>query len=257
MRGSRREREYELRDSGLVARVRHPLLDMWAIEEIFRVGVYEPPAEADTALRGLGHPLRIADIGGHIGCFGLFMFARFDVRSIVSFEPDPDNAGQLRRCIEANGLTERWRVIEACAAGEDGTVEFDSSFHLSRVAEDDGELAVHQAHIGRSVPFLQGTALLEPRRVEVEARDAFPAMTDADLVKIDAEGAEWALLGDPRLAGLEARAVVLEYHPSYGPEEDADGAVRAALEAAGYRVGTPVPGDRAALVWAWKPAGSG
>ena len=32
------------------------------------------------------------------------------------------------------------------------------------------------------------------------------------LLKIDIEGAEWAILEDPRLAALDAEAIVLEWH---------------------------------------------
>ncbi len=46
MRDVPAEREYELRESGLTAVVRHPLLDMWAIEEMFRLHAYRPPPGA-------------------------------------------------------------------------------------------------------------------------------------------------------------------------------------------------------------------
>src|SRR2546430_2382876 len=53
----------------------------------------------------------------------------------------------------------------------------------------------------------------EPDAVEVRAADALPHLAEADLAKVDIEGAEWPIIGDPRLANGGPRAVVLEYHP--------------------------------------------
>jgi FkbM family methyltransferase len=245
--------EYRLRDSGLIAPVRHPLLDMWGLEEIFRLRVYEPPAQAAAALRALGRPPRVVDLGGNVGLFGLFALELFPGASIVSFEPDPANLRSLSRCIEVNDLQASWQLVEACAATAGGTVEFSSSGPLSRAAPgSDDALRAMQERIGRTFPFLEGTRLLRPERLRVERRDVFPFLVGADLVKIDIEGSEWELLADPRIAGLDAAAVVLEYHPSYGPEADAEATVRRALAGAGYETGPSLPGDGAALLWAWK-----
>lgn len=83
----------------------------------------------------------------------------------------------------------------------------------------------------------------------------FPFFANADLVKIDIEGGEWELLDDDRFADLRVAVVVLEYHPTYGPHDDAYRAVRSALDRAGYELGPPVVGDGADLVWAWRKSG--
>jgi FkbM family methyltransferase len=180
----------------------------------------------------------------------------FPEASVVSFEPDPRNVQMLRECIGANGLQERWRVVEACAATSDGTVAFQSSFHLSRAAgASDVALKDLQQRIAGTFSFLDGTALLRPEAHEVAARDAFPFLLDADLVKIDIEGGEWEMLADPRLAELGAVAVVLEYHPSYAPGADAEAIVEAELARAGFQTGAPLRGGDAGLIWAWKTPG--
>ena len=65
------------------------------------------------------------------------------------------------------------------------------------------------------------------------AADVFPYLEGADLVKIDIEGGEWPILSDPRFAELEARALVLEYHPHLcpgpDPRECADGLLARAM----------------------------
>ncbi len=248
-------RPYQLRGTGLIAQVRHPLLDMWGIEEMFRFRVYEPPPPVARQLRSLPRAVRVVDLGGHVGLFGLFALGLFPDSSITSFEPDPGNVEVLRRCVEANALRGRWQVIEACATTSDGTAEFASSFHLSRLASssDPGLDDLHHG-IGSAFPFLQGTALLTAERRQVTCRDVFPFLADADLIKIDIEGSEWEILADPRFAELDALALVLEYHPAYWRADDAEAEVRRALNRAGYETMSPARGADGATMWAWKPA---
>jgi FkbM family methyltransferase len=256
-RGDAALRQYSLRRSGLLAQVRHPLLDMWALEEIFRFGVYEPPSEVARALRGLGRPLKVVDIGGHVGFFGLFVRSLFPDAEVVSFEPDPGNARLLARCIEANGLQDRWRLIQAAAATSDGTVEFASDYHLSRIVSgaDDGIQEMHH-RIAGAFRFMRDTPLLRAERRQVESRDVFPHLENVDLVKLDIEGGEWDLLSDPRFEQLTAAAIVMEYHPVYWPGQDAEKEVTRRLERAGLEPGPPERSHDAGMLWAWRAPGS-
>lgn len=244
---------YHLRHAGLVAHVRHPLLDMWVLEEVFRFRVYEPPPPAARLLQRLGRPVRIVDLGGHVGFFGLFMQGRFPHSEIVSFEPDPGSAGLLRRTIQRNALQDRWRVIEACAAPTDGSVDFTSSYHLSRMGPG-AQPSLEEMHrrVTRAFGFMQGSALLTAQRRQVASRDVFPFLIEADLIKIDIEGAEWELLADPRFGELRAPAVVLEYHPVDHRGEDAEEDARRRLEQAGYDEFAAGGGTDAGLLWAWR-----
>lgn len=247
------EGRYHLRGSTLVAQVRHPLLDMWALEEVFRFGAYRPPPQAIAALEALGRPPRMVDLGGHVGYFGLFFRRLHPDASVVSFEPDPANAAVLDRCIAANGLGHRWEVVPACAAPADGEVEFVSDYHLSRVAAG-GASAVGAMHgrIAAAFPFLEGTALLSSERRRVPARDVFPYLSKADLIKMDIEGGEWPLLADPRMGDLTAAVIVLEYHPVYAPDKDPEGEVARALQRAGYVTAPPQRSHDAGVIWAWR-----
>jgi FkbM family methyltransferase len=245
---------YRLRNSGFTVFIRHPLLDMWVLEEIFRLKAYDFPAEIAVRLRELERPMRVVDLGGYVGLFGLFVFQSHPNSELVSFEPDPENARLLASCIEANGLSERWRLVEGCAATSDGTTEFMSSGPLSRAApeSDPGHERV-RARIRGAFPFLEGTALLTPTPYEVKKLDVFPYLADADVVKIDIEGGEWELLADPRFADIQAMAIALEYHAPYGPGPDADEVVRDAMRKAGYQTQAPVRRFDTATIWAWKP----
>jgi len=257
LRGIATVGRYRLRQSGLLAGVRHPLLDMWVLEEVFRFRAYAPPPQVSAALARLARPLRILDLGGHVGYFGLYMRQRYPDARITSFEPDPGNAALLGACIQANGLSDRWELIEACAGTEDGACEFTSNFHLSRIgATDDGALTDFHGGIRDAFPFLAGTALVEPVSRRVRQQDVLPALDEADLVKMDIEGGEWEILADERFPALSATALVLEYHPGYAPGPDADAVVTAALGRAGYVVWTASRGPDGATVWAWKDPGA-
>jgi hypothetical protein len=91
----------------------------------------------------------------------------------------------------------------------------------------------------------------------VPAVDVFEHLADADLVKLDIQGSEWAILADPRLVAIPARAIVLEYHPrlapSAAPHEDA---VRL-LRSAGFRTSSAVVDEHAGegTIWAWRDPG--
>ena len=80
-----------------------------------------------------------------------------------------------------------------------------------------------------------------------------PQIADADLLKMDIEGGEWAILNDPRFARSPPRAVVLEYHPYLCPSADARAAAVQALESAGLRTAAIWHrADGHGMLWAWR-----
>lgn len=247
---------YRLRRSGLRVRIRHPLLDAWVLEEIFRFDAYRAPPAALAALDGVGAAPRVLDLGGHAGMFGLWVRERWPAALVTSYEPDPGNAEVLEACIRANALEDRWRLVGAAAGAGAGEVILHSSFHLSRVAAaGDTSLQEFQAGIAGALPFLAGRELLSSHKVTVPRHDVLAEVARADLLKLDIEGAEWEILADPRFAATHARAVVLEYHPRYAPAADADALVLDLLGRAGF-TGEVVRRDPdGATLWAWRADG--
>jgi FkbM family methyltransferase len=226
------EHAYRLRDTELTVAIRHNHHDAWVLYEVFGHRCYEPPAEVATALRA-GRTLRVVDLGGHLGLFGLFVLSRFPAADITAFEPDPVNARLLRETIRSNGREATWRVHEAAACAHDGWVRFAAGLaersHVAGAAESG---------------------------IDVRAVDVFEHLAAADLLKVDIEGAEWALLGDPRFAAVRARAIALEYHAFGCPESNPRAAATRALEGLGYAV-RQVPhvslSDEVGMQWAWRP----
>ena len=201
--------DYKLRRSGRHFTMRHSSKDAETFHEVLIKDGYELPAAA----RALLDPApRVLDLGGNVGMFGVRVLELWPQATIVSFEPDPENAALLTRTIALNGAANQWSVVNACAMVEDGPLSFAAGGEsMSRIATETDETAITVAGV-----------------------DVLPYMAAADLVKIDIEGAEWPLLSDPRFAQAEISALVLEYHPMEDRTVDTHTVVTEILHAAGY-----------------------
>jgi FkbM family methyltransferase len=222
---------YRLRESGVTVALRHPGSDVMALDEIFSQREYELPQPVELALAQASESLLVVDLGANVGLFGAWILGRFPNARIVALEADPDNAAVHRVTIESNGLADRWRLVEAFAGTRAGTIHFvPGLLGLSHAADD------------------------EPG-IEVPVIDVMPDLLNAELVKIDIEGAEWPILTDPRFHGLVARAVVLEYHRWGCPEDDPRATAEEALRAGGYELahGVQKPSVGAGVLWGWRP----
>lgn len=225
-------RTYALRGGGGAVVLRHGTTDVEMFDEIHCARVYEPPPPVAAALGALGRPLRVVDLGANVGLFGVAALRRLPVASLVAVEPDPANRAVLERCAAANAGGAHWTVVAAAAATAPGVMRFATG----RGSES------HEL-----VPGEAGAV------TEVEAIDAFAHLRDADLVKIDIEGGEWAILADPRLRDSAITALVLEHHGRLCPELPPRATARRLLEAAGFRT---LPGGEEVLgvgtLWAWR-----
>jgi len=220
---------YRLRRSGRPIYIRHNTVDPLVLDEIFYTGHYTLPDEVESVLAGLGRPPVILDLGANVGLFGVWALDRFPGCTITAFEPDTTNAAVAQMTMDANDVGERWRLNKAAAAAHNGRVSFLSGeFSRSRIDAEGG--------------------------TEVEAVDVFPYLEGVDFAKIDIEGGEWEILGDPRFQELELPALVLEFHPDQAPGPDPRGLALDTLGRAGYEtqlVYDFAPGQ--GMVWAWQP----
>lgn len=220
-------RTHHLRDTGVGFAVRHQTADILALDELISQREYEIPREVRNLLTRQ-RPLRVLDLGANIGLFGAWVIGQFPEVQITSVEADPDNARVLAQTIAANPGT-RWKLIEAAASTRLGTVRFVSgkqtTSHLAGPGEDG---------------------------IEIAAVDVFELTGDIDLLKIDIEGGEWALLEDRRFAELRPTAVVLEYHPRGPQAVDAETAAQDHLRGSGFEIASVRrhPEHGTGLVWA-------
>jgi FkbM family methyltransferase len=229
VRGSDDFQTWKLRDGGaLVLRPRSR--DIAMFREVYGRHVYDPPAEVRGALGTLGRPPRILDLGANVGITAVRFRQLFPHSTIVSYEPDPDNLRVLRQTHAANNDTS-WQIIEACAGVAPGLTRFISGQQAnSHLATDD-----------------------EPGAIECPVVDAMPDVVDCDLLKIDIEGGEWALLTDPRWSELRARAVVMEHHGRHSPPGHPRDTASVALRRLGFTVRyLPESTPSLGMLWAWR-----
>lgn len=219
--GPTRRACYHLRRSGQVAVIRHGSRDVHIMNEIFggtggRLA-YEPPGPLSPVLDRTPSP-EILDLGGNIGMFGLYALHRWPGASVRSFEPDTQNAALLSATITENRLGERWSFTPAAVSNRAGTMAFrgglSADSHLVDVDDSDSGLANGDT--------------------EVSVADLFALEGHRDLVKMDIEGGEWAVLADPRMPDLDADVIVLEWHEQGCPVPDPRGHAIRLLRDAGY-----------------------
>jgi FkbM family methyltransferase len=240
--GRRGVHEYRLRAHDSIAVVRHNQYDAGVLHEVFRDPFYTPPPPVEAVLLRRERPLEILDLGGNIGCFSLLMLKRYPDARVTAFEPDPDNAALQRRCMERNGVEDRWSLVEACAGAEDGATPFIGG----------------QAALSR-MP-LPGDGSGDAPTMTVPVVDVLPRLAGIDLLKIDIEGGEWALLYDPRFEESPPAAMLMEWHSHDCPEDNARRAAASRLEDMGYtvlhekppRVPDSEPMYGAGALWAWQ-----
>ena len=229
---------YRLRGGQRVC-LRHDGSDAFVLDEVLGGGAYRLSPQVVAALHGPGSAVRILDLGANVGLATLKLLAHFPRGSVVAYEPDPDNARVLARTVDANDLGGRVRIVEACAGTARGRVRFAASRGAVSHALSDGETV--------------------PGAVELPVRDVFEDLVEADLVKMDIEGAEWEILDDPRWPACGAAAMVLEFHARTPFDRPAEEVAADALRDAGYEVelrelrreGQAVAG----VLWGWRETG--
>src|SRR5262245_15400908 len=142
LRPSQRPRVYHLRSTRSRLYLRHHTGDIEIFRKFAADRDYDFPEEA---LDRLGRrPLNVVDLGAHIGLFGLHVKTRFTVSSMVSFEPDDENAAVLAQVIESSGG--QWELIQACASNRDGETTFAGGrSNLSRIADSGYRVPVRDA----------------------------------------------------------------------------------------------------------------
>jgi FkbM family methyltransferase len=220
---------YALARSGLPVFVRHATPDIVTLDEVFYQETYAFPDVVTARLRTLGRPPRVLDLGANIGLFGVFVLGELPGAHVTAVEADPANVSVLRRCAAANSGRGDWEVVEAAASNREGTLSFAAGeYSLSHVAGPDES--------GRPV----------------RAVDAVSSLARADLVKMDIEGGEWAILADPRLEAAAPPALVLEYHPRFCPEPDPRAAALRALDRIGLETRPFDERDGHGMIWAWR-----
>jgi len=166
---------------------------VFPIYEVFAQDTYR----LDWLTRGLRGRPHVLDIGAHVGSFSLAFAQRVPDCSAAAYEASPTTSAYLRRNVESSGAAHRVTCHAEAVSDATGVVEF----------ADNAACSPLNALSGR----YGGTMIRVP---SVTMETAFRRLGgQVDVVKIDAEGAEYAMVlsSDPDLWRTVSR-VVLEYH---------------------------------------------
>ncbi|MBV8280457.1 MAG: FkbM family methyltransferase [Candidatus Eremiobacteraeota bacterium] len=173
-------------------------------------GVWEEWTE--RALLTLIRPgMTILEAGANVGYFTLLMAkAAGSAGSVHSFECDPDLATLARDNVEINGLHRVARVVEKALGEKSGRV----TFYRTDRHRGGGSIVAGLEQIPHNP-----TDQRVPLDVEMTTLDDYCAANSIvpDLIKLDAEGAEPAILrGSPKLlASPRALTLVMEFFPRF------------------------------------------
>lgn len=130
----------------------------------------------------------VVDLGANVGFASLYFLNAFPACRVTAIEPHPAHVAAIRRNLRLNDLEGRLVLHEAAAGNADGRARL----------TDRGT----------------GSQLDSAGEIDVPIIDVFGALGSEpiDLMKIDIEGAEYAILDDPRFAQLRPRFIVMEWH---------------------------------------------
>lgn len=197
----RRALTYRLRGGGEVSCPNVPGARV-PIYEVFSEDAYR----LKETLSGLAPEFVALDIGGQVGCFSLALVRAAKRVQVHAYEASPSTAIWLRRNIEANGFGDAVTVHATALSDHEGTLEFPDNGHASGLN-------------GLTAPA--GSAEM----VSVPCITFADAVAEAggrvDLVKIDTEGAEYAIvLGSSPADWRSVSRVVMEYHDVEGHSWD-------------------------------------
>ena len=157
--------------------------------EIFQHRYYECPRSLPAQSIG-----RVLDLGANVGFSCLWWLTRFPQAEVIALEPHPTHFGQCRANLAANNMLSRVELHQAAAGTESLRIMMSDAGTSSSVIAGSGA--------GIAADMLDVFALLAGRRV--------------DLMKLDIEGGEYAILEDQRFASLQVPCVVMEWHGGPG-----------------------------------------
>jgi FkbM family methyltransferase len=170
--------------SGISFAYRRNRGDIQGIREVLINGVYRLPDGS--------RPTSLVDLGANIGLTSLWLCAKYPIAKVVAVEPLPANAAMLRSNLTANGV--QFEVLEAAIGPASGEVSFAAQDDSNAGFVGDGNLVVPMVSMDQVLERIGG---------------------HVDLLKMDIEGGEQALIVEGKVDWLDAIDVLIaELHPA-------------------------------------------
>lgn len=216
--------------NGLKFLVREASSDIKAIDEVVVRRGYERKGFE------LGADRTWVDLGANIGAFAVLAAARYGVKRVLAFEPDPVSAHLLRENVKLNNVGGIVEVHEKAVATSDGR----ATFHINSANGNYWRNGLYK-------PWRGGYA------IEVDVVDFRKVLPRDAAIKMDCEGAEMPILEAMTLDELPDQLV---FEWSF----DIDGSIprfKSVIEKLRVRYSNVVYGgfDESAAVWgaSWFP----
>jgi FkbM family methyltransferase len=166
--------------------------DLTPLYEVFSDRVYDRP------FRGIASDGTILDIGGNIGAFTVMAASDLVPRGmVITVEPNPKCLQRIEENLALNRIG-NVRVIQGAVTTAVGNVEFHAA-----------------AHTGNSTLFPDGRIGDSARMIvpAISPRDVLGLADSYELVKVDCEGGEFALLYETTPEDWKGiKRLALEYH---------------------------------------------
>lgn len=141
----------------------------------------------------------VVDLGGNVGVFAVHAGVVGEAKKVVSFEAHPDNFAFLKRNAETNN---RRFNRDAIVPVHQAVWEHDRGITLHDDPENPG---------GHSVVLGSGRAIQIPSTTLSAIFDQYQ-LPGCDLLKVDIEGAEYAVFESSRDALKRVGRIVMEHH---------------------------------------------
>jgi FkbM family methyltransferase len=170
----------------------------------------------------------IVDLGANVGFSCLYWLTRFPNARLIALEPHPVHFAQCQLNLSANGLLPRAELYQAAAGAETRQITLSDAGTSSAVQMDGAP--------GITTSMLDVFDLLQGLPV--------------DLLKLDIEGGEYAILDDARFDRLAPRYLVMEWH---GSPRERDWCLTR-LGALGYDIVQLFDHDSHGMLWALRRA---
>ena len=183
--------------SGTPFYLRNTRSDIFVFEEVLLKRSYA------SLLEQIRFPIdTVVDIGANIGAFTVSLADK--AQTVIAVEPDPSCAAVLQRNLNANGLSERGKVICAAAGSHRRRAEFITSTTMSVLNSLSGNSRAHECH--------------DTSRMQVDVlplADIFHLgnIERCNLLKLDCEGSEYEIISDANAEAISrVDAIVCEVH---------------------------------------------
>ncbi|MGA8406715.1 MAG: FkbM family methyltransferase [Candidatus Acidiferrales bacterium] len=167
----------------------------------------------------------VIDVGGFIGDFCLYAVKRLNARRVIVCEPSPRNWALLLKNIANNGYEDRIEPVNK-AVTEGGNA-------MMNIDAPDEQQCMVSAYGPSEQPLSAVSGISLAQLLQEHAVDS------VDLLKIDCEGGEYAILeSTPSDVFSRIRNIVFEYHDVDGGSWDKLESVNQRLRREGYALHT-------------------